>query len=1478
MPHHRTRAGEGKFTSSRSANYRIGRHRTGRHRTGRHRSLVTGFEALESRQLLAIDWAAGVCTFDMPPHSIFKAGEAAHQVEGVVQPSLPKATHAYFVEGSLVDMHVHPLQVALAIPVGMESGDVLSLNGLRFVRRINEHFSVYESPVSAMDAATSLKKDGLVAEFVPVFVLQESNSEAVLLDEIIVSLQPGENPANVFKDVQEIVHYRRLAGTPDQYIATVNGTGQAALEVLNSLQSKLPSGVEWVEPNFYQNWQKFFIPNDPRFGNQWHMHNTGQFGATAGVDVRLTQAWNINPGGSSQFVVGIIDDGVEAHPDLRRWVNPGEVSGDGIDNDGNGWVDDVFGWNFVGNNNASGSTTAVDVHGTPVAGISAAIGNNNIGVAGASFNSMVSSARIFEGPSVASDANIAAALYYMAGRTANGLGTWKSADVVNNSWGGGGASTAINNALTWGTTQGRKGVGTPFFFASGNGFANAVSYPASRSAVTPGVIAVGALNSSGLRSDYSNFGTALDFVTPSDNAAGIFLAIDSTDIVGAGGYNNGTGSEPDPDYTGIGTTGFGGTSAASPLATGIAALVMDQADKLGVPMTAASLQAYLRNTTDLVGGVQYDVATGKNIQYGFGLLNAFTAVAGIGKPEISVVTATEELVSGTSVLDVGTSYVGQHRDLAFRIRNQGTSTLDLSGLAVTSPDFSILTGFGDNALSLGEATTFVIRFLPSSAGPKSTTITILSNDQDEGTFTFDVLGQALVRTVSGYAFEDWNANGVLNAGEGGLAGRIMYIDENNNGLFDDDLITRVYSMTTPIPLPDVRTTLSTIDVSGFDALVTDVNVTLNITHTWNADLDIALISPTGKRVVLFEDIGGNSRNFINTILDDEAALSIRAGTAPFTGRFRPFGLLSDFDGDNPNGVWTLEVTDDAAGDVGTLNSWSLEITGGEKSTRSDDFGYYFFDDLAPGTYNIRSVPFAGWQATDANLNTVTVVSPDDFFVDQNFGSGRANRFYAIVFDDTNGDGVQDANEAPLGGRELFADANGNGQFDSRNDTFTISPDAPITDFSTTRSTLNVSGLSNPIADVDVLLNITHTYNGDLVAALIHPDGTRVPLFSNVGGSSRNFIDTILDDQAVTLISAGNGPFTGRFRPQGSLASFNNKLANGAWTLEIRDTQAGDIGRLNSWGLVLTTAEASVVTNVFGLAHIDLLPGSYGVQLVGRDGWSPTVPATGIRSVTASGVPLFNQTYGSRQTPADQQPPTVLAPIASGSSWQAAFIDAVDGSGTGAGNGIGLQLTRDMQTIVYSNVDRLHLAFSEPIANPEAANFELRDSNGVLPFNLSYDATTFVATLALSSPLGPGKYRLAASDRLTDLAGNQLDGDESGAAGGVFDIRFDLLPADSNGDRRVTGSDLAAFSGAFLAQAGQPTYNPRADWNADGRVLGSDLAVFSMFFTFNINTLAEPGAPFGGFGPSNRVGGVPHDDFFKRLGEKKEEEERFLLSR
>ncbi|MEQ9411932.1 MAG: proprotein convertase P-domain-containing protein [Fuerstiella sp.] len=133
------------------------------------------------------------------------------------------------------------------------------------------------------------------------------------------------------------------------------------------------------------------------------------------------------------------------------------------------------------------------------------------------------------------------------------------------------------------------------------------------------------------------------------------------------------------------------------------------------------------------------------------------------------------------------------------------------------------------------------------------------------------------------------------------------------------------SVVVPVPVKDRDVTLSRINVVDQVSRVTDVNVTLTLQHGFIPDLDVTLVSPQGTRVRLFSDLRSNETNMTNTILDDEAAVRIVDGVAPYTGRFIPEQLLSKFDGEDPSGTWTLEIVDDNVTDDGTLFSWSLDI-------------------------------------------------------------------------------------------------------------------------------------------------------------------------------------------------------------------------------------------------------------------------------------------------------------------------------------------------------------------------------------------------------------------------------------------------------------------------------------------------------------------------------------------------------------------------
>ncbi len=134
-------------------------------------------------------------------------------------------------------------------------------------------------------------------------------------------------------------------------------------------------------------------------------------------------------------------------------------------------------------------------------------------------------------------------------------------------------------------------------------------------------------------------------------------------------------------------------------------------------------------------------------------------------------------------------------------------------------------------------------------------------------------------TLSGIAFNDLDHDGSHDAAEPGLADRTIYVDANNNGRFDQSVSSATVPATgLPIPLPDVETTTSTLNVAGFQSLISDVNVRLHLTHTYDEDLRITLISPAGIRVVLSDRRGGSGDNFGTatspTTFDDEGFGSI----------------------------------------------------------------------------------------------------------------------------------------------------------------------------------------------------------------------------------------------------------------------------------------------------------------------------------------------------------------------------------------------------------------------------------------------------------------------------------------------------------------------------------------------------------------------------------------------------------------------------
>ncbi len=140
--------------------------------------------------------------------------------------------------------------------------------------------------------------------------------------------------------------------------------------------------------------------------------------------------------------------------------------------------------------------------------------------------------------------------------------------------------------------------------------------------------------------------------------------------------------------------------------------------------------------------------------------------------------------------------------------------------------------------------------------------------------------------------------------------------------WDDLGKIREFGLTTVEPIPGQGTLTQTLMVDDL-GMIEDLDVKVNFNHEWDSDLDVYLIAPDATRIELFTDVGGSQDHFVDTILDDQSSTPITAGAAPFTGRYRPEGVLGGLVGKDIHGQWKLEATDDSSNGSGTLNSWSL---------------------------------------------------------------------------------------------------------------------------------------------------------------------------------------------------------------------------------------------------------------------------------------------------------------------------------------------------------------------------------------------------------------------------------------------------------------------------------------------------------------------------------------------------------------------------
>ncbi|MDC0851427.1 S8 family serine peptidase, partial [Euryarchaeota archaeon] len=362
-----------------------------------------------------------------------------------------------------------------------------------------------------------------------------------------------------------------------------------------SLKQAMEAGeIETYYPLIKSQSSLRFAPNDSLYGNQWHLDNTAQYGGTSGEDANITGVWDYYNG--SGVVISIIDDGLQSnHPDLSSNFNLS------------------LSWNWCLDLNDP-SPWGDNAHGTAAAGVAAAAGNNEIDVMGAAFGATLSGQLLIACSST--DAMEASALSYY-----NNV-----IDIYSNSWGpiDDGETLSAPGALTLSALEddmlnGRGGLGNIIVWAAGNGLAyndnsNYDGYANSRY-----TIAVTAIDHNGIQSWYAEPGANI-LVAAHSSGGSPNVGITTTDITGSAGYNN--------SVYGNTTDTFGGTSSATPLVSGIIALMLEANENL----TWRDVQHIIVNSARKndpsdsswgVNGVGYDVSH----KYGFGVIDAGATVA-----------------------------------------------------------------------------------------------------------------------------------------------------------------------------------------------------------------------------------------------------------------------------------------------------------------------------------------------------------------------------------------------------------------------------------------------------------------------------------------------------------------------------------------------------------------------------------------------------------------------------------------------------------------------------------------------------------------------------------------------------------------------------------------------------------------------------------------------------------------------------------
>ena len=635
--------------------------------------------------------------------------------------------------------------------------------------------------------------------------------------------------------------------------------------------SRIP-GVAAVQPDYQL--PTAAIPNDPLFSRQWNLQNSGQTAGRSDADLDAPEGWQIARG-TGQTIVAVIDSGIDStHPDLAAnlWRNPREIPGNGVDDDGNGFVDDIVGANFVNN---TGDPLDRLGHGTHVAGIIGAVGNNGVGISGVAWNTRIMALKFIDDNGIGYTSNAIRAIDYAI---QNG------ARIINASWGGGAANAALEAALARARTA-----GVIVVMSAGNGAANTDTtpfYPAGYIRQFDNIVTVAATNAFDALTTFSNYGSAT-----------VTLAAPGERILS---------TEPGGRYA-----ERSGTSMAVPHVVGSLAVLWDANPSWSYQQVIARLKA----TVDPLDTLRGKTQTG-------GRLN-LANLLGVPPPVVSPPPSSGMPAAGPRI--IAAKYDGPSGTVFDRVRITFSEPIDSASFTRD-----------DILSSIGPGGAVRISSILPVAGSNSTQFQLMFSTRQSAEGSYQLVLSSEIRNPAGQ-WLDQNQNGI--GGEvadrfvvTGVLGAATSppptaappgaSPPTSPPLPSPPAEERITFSAGGAAIADRATTRIRIPVAG-TFRIADLDVHIDLQHGRTSDLSIRLIAPTGEMITLFNRRSG--ADLRGTIFDDQAMTSLRDAAAPFTGRFRPEQALSQLEGKSAAGIWLLDIFDVATGVTGQVNGVTLSF-------------------------------------------------------------------------------------------------------------------------------------------------------------------------------------------------------------------------------------------------------------------------------------------------------------------------------------------------------------------------------------------------------------------------------------------------------------------------------------------------------------------------------------------------------------------------